>query len=115
MLADPEPWVWLAERDGAPVGLLTAERPEVAAWIAPMTNPQPVAYLQQGFVPPSERGTGIGAMLTACFHADIEAADIPVTLLHYAQTNPLSAPFWSQQGYRPLWTSWEARPARNLR
>jgi len=37
-----------------------------------------------------------------------------VTLLHYAQVNPLSAPFWSQQGYRPLWTVWETAPARAL-
>jgi len=27
---------------------------------------------------------------------------------------PMS-PFWSQQGYRPLWHSWEARPARSIR
>jgi hypothetical protein len=36
-------------------------------------------------------------------------------LLHYEQTNPLSAPFWSRQGYRPLWTSWESRPACAVR
>ena len=34
------------------------------------------------------------------------AADIP---------DPLAAPFWGRQGYRPLWTTWEARPARMLR
>jgi hypothetical protein len=36
-------------------------------------------------------------------------------LLHYAQVNPVSAPFWSRMGYRPLWTIWEARPAAALR
>jgi len=35
--------------------------------------------------------------------------------LHYAQVNPLSGPFWNRMGYRPLWTSWEARPAAALR
>jgi hypothetical protein len=40
---------------------------------------------------------------------------VSVTLLHYEQVNPLSGPFWSHRGYRPLWTSWEARPARALR
>jgi len=40
---------------------------------------------------------------------------VRVTLLHYEQVNPLSAPFWSQQGYRPLWITWEARPARAIR
>lgn len=48
-------------------------------------------------------------------HHEIEAAGVAVTLLHYAQINPLSAPFWSQQGYRPLWTAYEARPARIFR
>ena len=36
-------------------------------------------------------------------------------LLHYAQLNPLSAPFWNRMGYRPLWTGWEVRPAASLR
>jgi hypothetical protein len=48
-------------------------------------------------------------------HREIEDAGVAVTLLHYEQTNPLSVPFWSQQGYRPLWTSWEAKPAQTLR
>ncbi len=115
LLSAPEPWVWLAERDGSAVGLLAAERPEKANWIAPLIRLSPAAYLQQGFVLPGERGTGIGARLTATFHAEVAAAGVPVTLLHYSQVNPLSAPFWSQQGYRPLWTSWEARPAHTLR
>jgi hypothetical protein len=38
-----------------------------------------------------------------------------LTLLHYAQVDPLSAPFWHRTGYRPLWTTWEARPAGNVR
>ena len=29
--------------------------------------------------------------------------------------NPLSAPFWSRMGYRPLWTGREVRPAASLR
>jgi len=37
------------------------------------------------------------------------------TLLHHAQLNPLAAPFWNRMGYRPLWTTWEARPASALR
>jgi hypothetical protein len=40
---------------------------------------------------------------------------VAVTLLHYAVPNPLSVPFWSARGYRPLWTVWEARPAGTLR
>jgi len=115
LLAGTEPWIWLAERDRTPVGLLYAERPEDAGWIAPLVRLSPVAYLTLMVVLPGERGGGIGADLTARLHGEISAAGVPVTLLHYEQTNPLSVPFWGQQGYRPLWTSWEARPASVIR
>lgn len=115
MLAGPEPWMWLAERDGQAIGLVAAQRPELAGWIAPLVREAPLAYLMLMFVAPGERAGGIGAELAARLHADIQAAGVPVTLLHYQQVNPLSAPFWSQQGYRPLWITWEARPARAVR
>jgi GNAT superfamily N-acetyltransferase len=115
LLAGPEPWTWLAERDGTAVGMLSAQRPEAAGWITPMVRLTPAAYLMFMFVLPNERASGVGAALTAQLHRDVEAAGVAVTLLHYEQTNPLSVPFWSQQGYRPLWTSWAARPARTIR
>lgn len=115
LLAGPEPWIWLGERDGVAVGMLAGLRPEASTWMAPTTRLAPVAYLQQGFVMPTERGTGIGAMLIGAFHAELDKAGVAVALLNYSQNNPLSAPFWSQCGYRPLWTTWEARPALTLR
>lgn len=115
MLAEPDAWIWLAERGGTPVGMLYAERPESASWIAPMVRLSPVAYLELMVVLPGERGRGVSAALTERFHRESDAAGVAVTLLHYAQLNPLSAPFWSQQGYRPLWLIWEARPAAALR
>jgi len=114
-LAQPDAWAWLAERDGTPIGMLYAERPEAAGWIAPMVRPAPAAYLMLMVVLPGERGRGVGAALVARFHREVDDAGVAVTLLHYEQVNPLSAPFWSQQGYRPLWTSWEVRPAGAIR
>ncbi len=114
MLADQEPWVWLAERDGSAVGVVAVERPAPDSWMAPLSSLSPVAYLQQGFVLPAERAGGVGARLVRRCHDELDAAGVAVTLLHYSQANPLSVPFWSQQGYRPLWTVWEARPARRL-
>ena len=108
----PDPWVWLAERANRAVGMLAAERPEAARWIAPLVSPTPVAYLLLMGVAADQRGVGVGAAMAARLHSEIEAARVAVTLLHYAQLNPLSVPFWSQQGYRPLWTVWEATPAR---
>jgi GNAT superfamily N-acetyltransferase len=115
LLTGPEPWTWLAERDGTAIGMLAAQRPEAASWIAPMVRPDPVAYLMLMFVLPGERASGVGGALTARLHREVEAAGAVVTLLHYEQANPLSVPFWSQQGYRPLWTTWAARPARAVR
>lgn len=80
-----------------------------------MTRPGVTAYLQFMFVRPDERGGGIGAALVRHVHDELDARRIDMTLLIYAQLNPLSAPFWHRMGYRPLWTTWEARPAAALR
>jgi len=114
-LARQTTWTWLAERNGRAVGLLVAQPPQDAGWIAGMTNRSPAAYLQTMFVDAQERGTGIGAALVRHLHAKLDSTGIAVTLLHHSQVNPLSAPFWYRMGYRPLWTSWEARPANALR
>jgi ribosomal protein S18 acetylase RimI-like enzyme len=115
LLIAPRPWVWLAERAGQPAGMLAAETPGTTGWISAMTRPDPVAYLMLLGVPAAERGRGVGTALTGHLHRELQAAGVAVTLLHYAQVNPLSPPFWSRQGYRPLWTCWETRPARSVR
>jgi len=114
-LARPATWTWLAERAGRAVGLLVAQPPQDSGWIAGMTSASPAAYLQTMFIDERERGTGIGSAMVRNLHARLDAAGVAVTLLHHSQVNPLSAPFWYRMGYRPLWTSWEARPASALR
>jgi GNAT superfamily N-acetyltransferase len=114
-LARSETWTWLAERNGRAVGLLVAQAPQEAGWIAGMTGKSPAAYLQTMFVDAQERSTGIGAALVRNLHTRLDGMGVGVTLLHHSQVNPLSAPFWYRMGYRPLWTSWEARPASALR
>jgi GNAT superfamily N-acetyltransferase len=111
LLAGPEPWTWLAERGGEAVALLSAQRPDEARWISPMVRQAPAAYLMLMFVQPADRGSGIGGTLVREFHREADAAGVAVTLLHYEQLNPLSVPFWSRHGYRPLWTTWQAVPA----
>jgi len=114
-LATRPAWVWLAERDGRPVGLVHVQPPERSGWIASMTRPGVTVYLQTMFVRPGERGSGVGAALVRHVHGVLDARGVQTTLLHYAQMNPLSAPFWNRMGYRPLWTGWEVRPAASLR
>ena len=114
-LAGRPGWTWLAERDGRPVALAVVEPPAAATWIVNMARTGATAYLQTMFVRPGERGGGIGAALAGHVHAELDARGVDLTLLHYAQVNPLSAPFWHRMGYRPLWSTWEARPAATLR
>jgi GNAT superfamily N-acetyltransferase len=114
-LARGSAWTWLAERGGRAVGLLVVQPPQEAGWIAGMTSRSPAAYLQTMFVDEHERGTGIGSALVRHLHARLDSSGVEVTLLHHSQVNPLSGPFWYRMGYRPLWTSWEARPAGALR
>ena len=106
---------WLAERDGEPVGLIHVQPPEESRWITGMTRAGVTVYLQTMFVRPGDRGGGVGEALVRHLHAVLDARGVDTTLLHYAQLNPLSAPFWSRMGYRPLWTGWEVRPAASLR
>ena len=108
-------WAWLAEQDGRPVGLVHVQPPAQSGWIAGMARGGMTAYLQTMFVRPGERGTGVGAALVRHAHAVLDARGVETVLLHYAQVNPLSAPFWNRMGYRPLWTGWEVRPAASLR
>jgi len=114
-LTRPDPWTWLAERGGRAVGIIVAQPPDESAWIAGMTSRTPAAYLQTMFVDAAERGTGVGAALVRNLHARLDDQGVAATLLHHSQVNPLSAPFWYRMGYRPLWTSWEARPASAMR
>jgi GNAT superfamily N-acetyltransferase len=115
LVAGPEPWTWLAERDGQAVGVLAAQRPADAGWIAPFAGQAPAAYLMLAYVAPGERGGGAGGALVEEFHRAAGAAGVSVILLHYEQLNPLSAPFWNSRGYRPLWTTWQATPAGIMR
>jgi GNAT superfamily N-acetyltransferase len=108
-------WIWLAERAGRPAGLLVVQPPADANWVATMTGQRPAAYLSTLFVMQDQRGAGTGTALVRHAHAQLDEQGVAVTLLHHSQVNPVSGPFWNRMGYRPLWTSWETRPAAALR
>lgn len=108
---------WVADVDGQVVGLGTLEWPKDASWISPQVagDPDEVAYLGVMSVQPGRRGGGIGSALAAHLHRAVDEAGIRTTVLHHSPMNPLSTPFWHRCGYRPLWTTWEARPHSALR
>ncbi|TQM82452.1 ribosomal protein S18 acetylase RimI-like enzyme [Saccharothrix saharensis] len=112
LLERPEPCGWLAERGGEAVGFLYCDLPGHSDWIASWTSVRPVAYIGLLGVRADSRGQGVGAALVDHAHSVLDEAGVGVTLLHHALPNPLSTPFWYSHGYRPLWTTWQRRPAR---
>jgi GNAT superfamily N-acetyltransferase len=99
-------YAWLAERDGVAVGLVVVQPPEYAGWASGQIRLGPAAYLNCGAVTARERGFGVGRALVEHVHAELDAAGVRAMLLHYTAVNPLSGPFWSRCGYRPLLTAW---------
>lgn len=108
--------VWLAEQDGTPVAVAEC------GWID--TGKSPRAYrLRPGSwgyvncvsVHEKARGTGIGRHLMSVVHNEFVRRGAIGSFLYYNPPNPLSSVFWPRQGYRPLWTMWEVRPATALR
>jgi ribosomal protein S18 acetylase RimI-like enzyme len=105
--------IWLAEQDGACVGMVECVRNDVqdteeAYLRAGMWN-----YLNCLSVLPEARGGGIGDALVDVAHRQLPRR--AGWYLYYNPINPLSSVFWPRHGYRPLWTIWEARPASALR
>ncbi|MCK2221242.1 GNAT family N-acetyltransferase [Actinomadura sp. ATCC 31491] len=103
----PTEWCWLAEdADGTPLGCVLVQPPAHCGWIASSVDASPLAYLSVLYVDPAARGRGVGALLADVAHGYAAAQGVRVMLLHHALPNPLSTPFWSRRGYRPLFTQW---------
>ncbi len=109
--------LWLAERDGVVVGLAHCRLIDVRAGSlsAIRLRPGRWGYVNCVSVAPAARGTGVGRELMAVAHHELHRDGATGTFLYYNPPNPLASVFWARQGYRPLWTSWELRPATALR
>jgi GNAT superfamily N-acetyltransferase len=115
-LAQGDP-VWLAERRGAAVALAECAWTESApgTWVATRIPIGWWGYVNCFSVRPQFRGTGVGQQLITAVHRDFDRGGAAGCWLYYNPANPLSSVFWARQGYRPLWTVWEIRPAGALR
>jgi GNAT superfamily N-acetyltransferase len=116
-LAEDEPAVWLAEADGEIVALahcawVDAAEGTAAGELLPAGR---WGYVNNVVTVPGRRGGGFGRALLARVHQELHRGGATRSYLYYNPTNPLSSVFWHRQGYRPLWTSWEVRPASALR
>ncbi|MEU7785046.1 MULTISPECIES: GNAT family N-acetyltransferase [unclassified Amycolatopsis] len=116
-LDEDEPPVWLAEENGGIRALAHC------AWVDSTPGSEAGELLPTGrwgyvnnvVTAPGERGSGFGRALMAHVHRELHRGGATRTYLYYNPTNPLASVFWHRQGYRPLWTSWEVRPASALR
>lgn len=101
-----ELWCWIAEDRGAVAGMMVVQTPERARWASGSLAVAPASYLTCGVVGAASRGGGVGYALVHAVHDFLDATGVAASLLHYTAVNPLSAPFWSRCGYRPLMTTW---------
>ena len=116
LLGADDPWTWLAERDGVPVGLLVSRATGGRGLDRPAdmpSRPWPTCW-RCSSRPPSTGQASVQLSPSNCTAAP-QLTRVSVILLEYEQVNPLSVPFWGGPGYRPLWTTWETRPALMLR
>lgn len=109
--------VFLAERDGIAVALAECWFSDSTAgsWTETRLPHGRWGYVNSLSVAPDARGTGVGRELMSVVHRELARAGAERTFLYFNPPNPLSTVFWARQGYRPLWTIWEARPASALR
>jgi ribosomal protein S18 acetylase RimI-like enzyme len=109
--------IWLAERDGLVAGVAHCRLMDVKADGLTGTRLRPGrwGYVNCVSVAGDFRGTGVGRELMAVAHHELHRRGATGTFLYFNPPNPLASVFWARQGYRPLWTSWELRPASALR
>ncbi|MEV0680651.1 GNAT family N-acetyltransferase [Actinosynnema sp. NPDC050436] len=108
---------WLVERDGIAVALAECAlvTSEPGNWTSTRLPTGRWGYVNCVSVLPGARGAGIGRHLMAYAHRELQRLGTVGSYLYYNPPNPLSSVFWPRQGYRPLWTVWEVRPASALR
>jgi GNAT superfamily N-acetyltransferase len=109
--------IWVAERDGVVVGVAHCRLLDVTSGGLTGTRLRPGrwGYVNCLSVAGAARGTGVGRELMTVAHHELARRGASGTFLYYNPPNPLASVFWARQGYRPLWTSWEVRPAAALR
>jgi GNAT superfamily N-acetyltransferase len=109
--------IWLAELDGATAALAECDRIDSTpgSWAAELLSHGRWGYVNNVTTRPRARGRGIGQALMSLVHNEFHREGAIGTYLYYNPPNPLSSVFWHRQGYRPLWTIWELRPASALR
>ncbi|SDZ31576.1 Acetyltransferase (GNAT) domain-containing protein [Amycolatopsis xylanica] len=109
--------VWIAERGGEVIAAAECGwvESEPDSWAAELLPHGRWGYVNNVVTAPGARGGGLGQALMSLVHNEFHHAGAVGTYLYYNPPNPLASVFWPRQGYRPLWTIWEVRPASAIR
>ncbi|MFF2269807.1 GNAT family N-acetyltransferase [Cellulosimicrobium cellulans] len=109
LVATPAPADAPGGRAEEVLGVVAVEPPERSGAVAGTVTTGPVAYLVLLHVAGAARGAGTGGALVDAALARVRerVGEDTVVLLHHGVLNPLSAPFWARQGFRPVLTTWE--------
>lgn len=102
----------VALRDQEIVGVSLVDSPLEESAMALYTPVRPLAWSRVLWVAPAERGKGLARALLADAHGRIAQATLPWCIAQYDALTPMSAYFWSREGYRPLAVRWQRVPAR---
>lgn len=87
---------YVAEVDGAVVGMATCSRRIITGWNGP------VVFLQDLFVEPAQRRSGIAAALLARVAAFASAIGSPIVELTVRADNAAARTFYDRAGFQPL-------------
>ena len=89
--------VWLAEADGAPVGLAVAHRYEPA----PIYAPAPILFVSDLYVAPAHRGRGVGHALLTAARDWGAAGGLRQVQVGVLAANAAGLAFWERAGATP--------------
>ncbi|MEU3274538.1 GNAT family N-acetyltransferase [Saccharomonospora sp. NPDC006951] len=112
---NPRPGTLVLDADlaGTPAGTVTAV--EIDASLGAELPRGRWGLLRELLVPEAVRRRGAGSALMAAAHAGLGRSGIGRSYLVHDAHDPVTTVFLHRQGYRPLWTTWTARPLSVMR
>ena len=99
-IADPQTGLFVAELDGAVVGMLAMCPLERSSMHTGLARPERTAFLAFAATLPKSRGSGAGLALTNAGFDWAREHGYPVIVTDWRETNLLSSRFWPARGFR---------------
>ena len=97
LLADPDAAVWIAEKDGEPVGYAAATRCD----IRPIDHPD-AGEIRRLYLAPQAQGTGLGAALMTAMLEWLEERGLAPVYVSAFSKNPKGLRFYRRFGFEKI-------------